>query len=132
MIQRIHHINFIVRDLESAIPVWEQILARPVTLRDQLEQRGVDIARFDLGQTWIVLVQPTRPGTVPAAHLERHGEGFFLMSIETDSLQTEVERLGEAAFDGPERSGLDNWRVRDVGVAGMSGAQVQFIEAGNS
>ena len=132
MIQRIHHINFIVRDLESAVPVWEQILARPVTSRDQLDERGVDIACFDLDQTWIVLVQPTRPGTVPAAHLEKHGEGFFLMSFETDSLQSEVDRLGEAAFDGPERRGLENWRVRDVGTAGMFGAQVQFVEDGHS
>jgi len=132
MIQRIHHINFIVRDLVSAIPAWERILDREVTSRDRLEERGVDIARFDLGQTWIVLVQPTRSGTVPAAHLEQHGEGFFLMSLETDSLQGEVGRLGEAMFDGAERGGLDDWQVRDVDVAGMFGARVQLVESGGS
>jgi methylmalonyl-CoA/ethylmalonyl-CoA epimerase len=132
MIQRIHHINFIVRDLASAIPAWERILDREVTSRDRLEERGVDIARFDLGQTWIVLVQPTRSGTVPAAHLEQHGEGFFLMSLETDSLQDEVGRLGEAMFDGVERDGLDDWQVRDVDVAGMFGARVQLVESGGS
>ncbi len=132
MIQRIHHINFIVRDLASAIPAWERILDREVTSRDRLEERGVDIARFDLGQTWIVLVQPTRSGTVPAAHLEQHGEGFFLMSLETDSLQDEVGRLGETMFDGAERGGLDGWQVRDVDVAGMFGARVQLVESGGS
>lgn len=132
MIRRIHHINFIVRDLLVAIPVWERVLGQVVTSRDRLDERGVDIARFDLGQTWIVLVQPTRAGTVPAKQLERHGEGFFLVSFETDSLQAEIERLGEAMFDGPERGGLDDWRVRDVGVAEMFGAQVQLVEDSNS
>lgn len=132
MIQRIHHINFIVRDLVSAIPAWERILDRKVTSRDRLDERGVDIARFDLGQTWIVLVQPTRSGTAPAAHLERYGEGFFLVSLETDSLQAEVGRLGETTFDGPERAGLEDWRVRDIGVAEMFGAQVQLLESGGS
>ncbi len=132
MIQRIHHINFIVRDLASAIPAWERILNRQITSRDRLEERGVDIARFDLGQTWIVLVQPTRTGTVPAAHLERYGEGFFLMSLETDSLPDEVRRLGEATFEGPQRTGLDDWLVRDIGVAEMYGARVQLVESDDS
>lgn len=132
MIERIHHINFIVRDLESAIPVWERILERKVASRDQLDERGVDIARFDLGQTWIVLVQPTRADTAPAAHLEKFGEGFFLLSLETDSLQTDVRRLGEATFDGGERDGLDDWRVRDLEAGGMLGARVQLVESGGS
>ena len=132
MTQHIHHINFVVRDLAEAIPAWERILDQQVTSLDQLEERGVNIARFDLGQSWIVLVQPLRADTVPAKHLEQHGEGFILMSLGTNSLQAEIERLGEATFDGPARDGLDDWRVRDVAVAGMFGAQVQFIEDSDS
>jgi len=69
---------------------------------------------------------------VPAAHLDRYGEGFFLMSLETDSLADEIRRLGEATFDGPQRSGLDDWRVRDIGSAEMHGARVQLVEAGGA
>ena len=132
MIHRIHHINFIVRDLEAAIPAWERLLDLEVTSRDQLEERGVDIARFDLGQAWIVLMQPTRPGTLPADHLEKHGEGFFLVSFETDSLEEEIRRLGKASFNGPEREGLDDWRIRDLKMDGMFGARAQLVESGGS
>jgi methylmalonyl-CoA/ethylmalonyl-CoA epimerase len=132
MTRHIHHINFVVRDLTVAVPVWEKILDQQVTSLDKLDERGVNIARFDLGQSWIVLVQPLRADTVPAKYLEQHGEGFFLMSLGTNSLQAEIERLGEAKFDGPERDGLDDWRVRDVAVAGMFGAQVQFVEDNDS
>jgi len=132
MTQHIHHINFVVRDLAEAIPAWERILDQQVTSLDRLDERGVNIARFDLGQSWIVLVQPLRADTVPAKYLEQHGEGFFLMSLGTNSLQAEIERLGEATFDGPARDGLDDWRVRDVAVAGMFGAQVQFVEDSDS
>jgi methylmalonyl-CoA/ethylmalonyl-CoA epimerase len=132
MTRHIHHINFVVRDLTVAVPVWEKILDQQVTSLDKLDERGVNIARFDLGQSWIVLVQPLRADTVAAKYLEQHGEGFFLMSLGTNSLQAEIERLGEAKFDGPERDGLDDWRVRDVAVAGMFGAQVQFVEDNDS
>ena len=105
MIDGVHHINFLVRNLESAIPAWERALGRPVDRRDELAGRNMISARFDVGGTWIVLVQPNRPGTPPAVHLERHGEGFFLLSLETDSLEDEVRRLGESTFDGRARDG---------------------------
>ncbi len=130
MIEGIHHLNFIVRDLSSAVPAWERVLGRTVTSTDRLDARGVDIARFDLGHAWLVLVAPNRPGTKAAQHLARHGEGFFLVSLQTDSLADEVARLGDAAFDGPVRAGLDDWIVRDVGEAAGPGVQVQFVEPG--
>ena len=66
MQDRIHHINFIVRDLDAAVATWEQVLGMPASSRDHLAQRGVDIARFRLGSAWLVLVQPVRPDTAPA------------------------------------------------------------------
>lgn len=130
MQDRIHHINFIVRDLDAAVPAWEQVLGMPVSARDHLEQRGVDIARFRLGSAWLVLVQPVRPDTSPARYLDAHGEGFFLISFGVDSLDAERDRLGEDWFDGPVRKGLDDWQIRDLDVAQTFGALVQFTEIG--
>jgi len=128
MVNGVHHINFIVRDLEAAVLAWERILDRGVDKRDRLDSRGVDIARFDLGGTWIVLVQPTGPGA-PADYLEANGEGFFLMSLAVDSLDTEAERLGAAMLTGHARAGLDDWFVQDLEVAQTFGAQLQLIQA---
>ncbi len=130
MVHRIHHINFVVRDLEAAIENYERILGIPVSFRDRLEGRGIVSARFKLGDTWIVLVQPVKTGTVPARHLEEHGEGFFLMSLGVDSLAEESERLGEAMFSGGERQGIEDWRVRDVEVGQTFGAQLQLAQTG--
>ena len=131
-VKRIHHINFIVRDLDAAIERYRILFGDPVDSPEFLPQRGVKLARFRISETWVVLVQPIDPHGEPAKYLEQHGEGFFLMSLETDSLQGEVGRLGEAMFDGAERSGLDDWQVRDVDVAGMFGARLQLVESGGS
>jgi len=130
MQDRIHHINFIVRDLEVAVPAWEQVLGMPVSARDHLDRRGVDIARFRLGSAWLVLVQPVQPDTAPARYLDEHGEGFFLLSFGVDSLDAEFKRLGEDWFDGPVRDGLDDWHIRDLDVARTFGALVQLTETG--
>lgn len=128
MVTGIHHINFLVRDLDAAIPRWERWLGRPVDRRDELRERGVLAARFRLGDAWLVLVQPTRPDSVPGRHLESHGEGFFLLSLEVAGLEAEVDRLGQASFQGEARGGADGWRVRDLDSLAGAGAQLQLCE----
>lgn len=126
MARHIHHINFIVRDLAAAIPVWERVLDMPVTARDYLEGRGVKLARFHLGGTWLTLVQPVRDGTAPARYLAEHGEGFFLLALGVADLEAEIARLGESAFAGPARDGAGDWRVRDLDAGQLFGAQLQL------
>ncbi len=128
MAHSIHHLNFIVRDLDAAVPAWERLLGRPVARRDELKERGVIAARFQLGSTWLVLVQPTRDDSVPGRYLAAHGEGFFLLSLGVESLAGEAARLGDAAFAGPVRSGADGWQVRDLDPALVSGIQLQLTE----
>ncbi len=128
MAHSIHHLNFIVRDLDVAVPAWERLLGKPVQHRDELSERGVIAARFRLGDTWLVLVQPTRADSVPGRFLAAHGEGFFLLSLGVASIAGEADRLGEEAFSGPVRSGADGWQVRDLDPAPVSGVQLQFTE----
>jgi len=128
MVTAIHHINFLVRDLEAAILQWERILGRPIDRRDRLDGRNVDLAQFLVDGTWIVLVQPTGPG-VPADHLAANGEGFFLMSLGVDSLDAETRRVGAELLHGDERAGLDDWRVQDLALDETFDAQLQFVES---
>lgn len=130
MARRVHHINFIVRDLEVAIARYEEILNMPVTLRDHLDHRGVITARFKVGETWVVLVQPTGSEGEPARYLKENGEGFFLMSLEVDSLADEKNRIGTESFQGGERQGVDDWRVVDLKADLTFGAQLQFVTTG--
>ena len=128
MAHSIHHLNFIVRDLDAAIPAWERLLGCSVSRRDELLERGVIAARFRLGETWLVLVQPTRDDSVPGRFLAANGEGFFLLSLGVASLVDEAARLGDAAFTGPVRGGADGWQVRDLDPALVHGVQLQLTQ----
>ncbi len=128
----IHHINFIVHDLDAAVPVWERLLDMPVMARERLERRGVRTARFRTGGVWLILVQPLRADSVPGRFLAEHGEGFFLLSLSSADLDAEAQRLGEDWFDGPVRTGLDGWQLRDVDPCRSFGVQVQFTSEASS
>jgi methylmalonyl-CoA/ethylmalonyl-CoA epimerase len=131
MVHNIHHINFLVRDLDAAVPIYERILGIPVTHRDLLEQRGVRAARFLVGETWLVLVQPLRADSVPGCYLAEHGEGFFLMSLGVDSLADAIDALGPAMADGAPRTGAADWQVQDLRRELTFGAQLQLCAEGS-
>ena len=85
-VRKIHHINFLVRDLDVAEQRYRQMLGLGPAIREALPGRGVLTARFRVGEVWLVLVQPTSEQGEPAEHLRDHGEGFFLISFAVDDL----------------------------------------------
>ncbi len=130
MIKGIHHINFLVADLEQGIENYEKLGLGPF-LRDTLPGRGVETARTKLRDTWFVLVQPTDPNGVPGKHLAKHGEGFFLLSFETDDLEQEKKHLSKPGCHwepGTTRQGLLNWQVCDLESPDASEVFIQLTQ----
>lgn len=130
MIRGIHHVNFLVRDLDTAIERHERLLGVRVSRIDELPGRGVRIARFKAGGAWIALVQPVADGE-PMRHLEKHGEGFFLISYEVDDIEAaaaEVRAAGGRTTSDSPRTGLDGWQVIDLDPDVIGGVIVQLCQ----
>jgi methylmalonyl-CoA/ethylmalonyl-CoA epimerase len=109
----IHHVNFIVRDLDEAMPRFEKILGlAPFEVVDHAP-RGARVARSRLGGSWFVLVSPYDAESVPGRFLAEHGEGFFLLSLSVDDVNN-------------PRAGIADWRVEDVGE--LHGAWFQLTK----
>ena len=111
--KRIHHVNFLVRDLDEAMPRFEEKLGlEPFEVVDHAP-RGARVARSRVGESWFVLVCPYDPESVPGRHLAEHGEGFFLLSIGVDEISN-------------AREGILDWKVEDLGE--LYGAYFQQTE----
>lgn len=134
MLTQVHHINFIVADLADGIRRFEAVLGRAPERTDDLTERGAKTASFKLGETWLVLVQPTRDDSTPGRHLAEHGEGFFLLSLQTDELAAEARRIdatGVVAMAMSEpRQGIKDWRVMDLRPEDTWGEQLQLVQEG--
>jgi len=131
MLKNVHHINLLVKDLDVAVQRYQQTLGIGDMLFGDLSQRGVRTARFRVGETWIVLVQPTDPEGVPGKHLAEHGEGLFLLSFEVDSLAEavgDIKRRGGQVLAEQPRQGLEDWEVVDLDPEQTFGAQLQLVE----
>ena len=131
VLNKIHHINLLVRDLEAAVERFGAAFGIEEFRWGELAERGVRTARFRAGESWVVLVQPTDPDSVPGRHLAEHGEGLFLLSFGVDALDSAREHLARAAPDlalGEQRRGLEGWQVQDLDPGQFNSAQIQLAE----
>jgi methylmalonyl-CoA/ethylmalonyl-CoA epimerase len=126
---RIHHVNFVVNDLEEAMARFERVLGvDPFQVIDH-RPRGARVARTRVGESWLVLVSPYDPASAPGRHLAEHGEGFFLLSLGYEDIVQQLERLeanGIDVIDQAPRQGILDWRVADIGD--LHGAQMQLTD----
>ena len=128
MITHVHHINFIVHDLELAIARYQKLLGLDEFILDPLKSRGVKTARIKLGETWLVLVEPLDENNIPGQYLNKHGEGFFLMSLATDDLETQLDSIKHEFTVAPPRQGLEQWSVTDLPEQAFFGAHIQLTQ----
>lgn len=127
----LHHINFVVDDLEAATERFTHVLGVVPRDIEYLPKRHVALRRFWLGNIWFILVAPTADDSPAAAWLEQYGPGLFLMSFEVDALDNALQQLSEAGIspNGSARQGLDNWQVVDLDRDQLFGIPVQLTQA---
>lgn len=129
ILKNIHHLNFVVADLDAAVLRYQDGLSLGPFLREDLPDRGVSTARVQIGEVWIVLVSPQRDDCDVARYLAAHGEGFFLMSFGVDDLDRaigELAKRGTAA--GAKRAGLSDWQVADLDTESRLGIKCHLTQ----
>ena len=96
---RIRQIVFVVRDLATRSAQLAELLALDPPFRDPgVAEFGIDNAVYAFGDQFIELISPVRAGTAAGRHLDRRGEGGYMLILQTDD------------FDG------DRARIRALGV----------------
>ncbi len=131
MVRRVHHIDFVVRDLADASARFARILGIEPRSREKLEERGIELARFELGDVWLILVQPVREDSPVFDFLERHGEGFFHIAFKVDDVEAEAARISregiQLAHPAPRR-GVEGWKLLDLDMKDTFGVYTQLVE----
>ena len=133
MVRRIHHLDIVVRDLERATERYRLILGQEPLGRETLPERGIDLARFRLGDTWLILVQPTRDDSPVMDFLREHGEGFFHIAYEVDDVEAVGRSLAAAGIgvvNEVPRRGVEGWKLVDLEIADTLGVMTQLVEPG--
>lgn len=130
-LKNVHHINFIVADLDAAVQAYQEVLGIGPFEYADLPERGVSTARVRVGEVWMVLVSPQREDSVAGRYLEAHGDGFFLMSFGVDNLDqamAELAQRGALPADRTAHAGILDWRVADLETEDSLGVRFHLTQ----
>lgn len=129
--RRLHHLDIVVRDLDRAEARYRQVLGVEPLPREDLPERGIELVRFRIGETWLILVRPTDETGPVATFLAEHGEGFFHLAVEVGDIEARARALtseGVRLANTEPRIGVDGWKLVDVELDETFGAMVQLVE----
>lgn len=99
--KKIDHICFVVKDLTKARRMYEEHLGFELCCQYIAPSEKIKVARYYVGEVAVELTEPYGEGEV-SQFLERHGEGFFLISYRVDNVEKGLAELagkGEKTID---------------------------------
>ena len=131
MSARVKHIGIAVRDLASAIELYEQLLGSRASSPRHSESEQMEAATFRLGDVDVELMEPSSSESPVGRFLERRGEGVHHIAYEVDDVSQALQSarsLGLETLDEQPRPGLDGTRVGFVHPRSMHGVLTEFVE----
>jgi methylmalonyl-CoA/ethylmalonyl-CoA epimerase len=128
---KIEHIGIAVKDLETAIPLWEQLLATNCYKKEEVVSESVLTAFLAAGPNKIELLQSLNEDGVINKFISKKGEGIHHLAFAVDDIRAEMKRLKEAGFEllnEEPKIGADNKLVCFLHPKGSSGVLVELCQ----
>lgn len=132
MIRKIDHLGIVVRDLDAAIAHWQELYGLELSHREVVEDQGVEVAKFLVGESAVELISPVRDDTGIAKYLEKRGEGIHHVCYEVDDLEAQLGDIaakGGRLIDDKPRVGAGGDLVAFVHPKASSGVLTELKQA---
>jgi methylmalonyl-CoA/ethylmalonyl-CoA epimerase len=130
-ISHIEHIGIAVRNLEDAIPFYEQVLGLKCYSIEEVKDQKVRTAFFKAGQTKIELLESTDPEGPIGKFIENRGEGVHHMAYAVENLEAclaEAESKGIRLIDKQPRKGAEGLSIAFLHPKSTGGVLTELCE----
>lgn len=108
---RIEHIGIAVKQLDEAIPLYEQLLNTPCYKTEAVQSENVNTAFFRTGESKIELLEGSAPESAISKFIDKKGEGIHHIAFEVENIHAEMKRLAALGFEilnAEPKKGADN------------------------
>lgn len=131
MLERLHHVAFVVESVDSAMEyVGSSFGLRPIS-RERFVQDGVDLAIYQVGDTFFEVTAPLRPDCALGQYLAERGPGIHHVAFGVADISNAMSDLGERRVkltaDKPQK-GRSGWTVASIDSNSELGAMLQLVQ----
>ncbi len=131
-LSHIEHLGIAVKNLEQAIPYYEQVLGLKCYSIEEVADQKVRTAFFRLGQTKIELLEPTSDDSAIAKFIEKRGEGIhhlaFAVADGVAAALAECDSKGVQLIDKAPRRGAEGLNIAFLHPKATQGVLTELCE----
>ena len=123
--------GYVVADLDAAIARLEGVAATHVTVREVMDEQGVEAAMCATAGGLVELIQPLDPEGAIARFLDKRGEGFHHVAFAVPDAGAALAALadhGAELIDEAPRRGLGGHMVGFVHPRSALGVLTEVVE----
>ena len=132
MLGPLHHVGYVVADLDRALAELERSLGLTPVLREVMRDQGVEAALCGGEGGQVELIVPLDPEGAVARFMQARGEGFHHVAFAVPDLQAALDDLrsrGAELIDPRPRPGLGGHLVAFVHPRSALGVLTELVEA---
>ena len=118
MFGRIDHIGIAVEDIDAGIELYANGFEMELSLRETVEEQGVEAALLNVGDGHVELLRPLGPDTPVGKFVAKRGVGLHHVAYAVEDIDATLERLAALGLE------LIDPKAR----VGIGGSRVAFIE----
>ena len=126
---RIHHTGLVVRSLQDAYAFYRDTLSLRLVKEAVMEDQGVKAGLFDMGNSFLELLEPIDPDFGIARFLETRGEGLHHVCLEVADIHASLADLKSKSvelIDKEPREGLTG-EIAFIHPKGLHGVLVELV-----
>jgi methylmalonyl-CoA/ethylmalonyl-CoA epimerase len=127
--QKIEHIGIAVKDLQTAVPLYEKLLNTACYKQELVVSENVMTAFFATGENKIELLQSTTDDGVIAKYIDKKGEGIHHIAFAVQDIYAEMQRLKDEGFvllNEQPKEGADNKLICFVHPKNTNGVLIEL------
>jgi methylmalonyl-CoA/ethylmalonyl-CoA epimerase len=131
----IHHVGYVVRDLDAAIAALGATFAAEVTAREVMDAQGVEAVMLEGPGGAIELITPLDPEGAIGRFMEKRGEGFHHVAVAVPDIEAALDGLaadGVELIDRHGRRGLGGHVVAFIHPRSAVGVLTELVEHGHA
>ena len=127
----IHHVGYVVADLDAEIPVYRDVLGMEVGVREVMPDQGVEAVLLGGGPSYVELIAPVSEDTGVARFLAKKGPGMHHVAFAVPHLESTLRELqdgGVELIDTAPRRGLGGHMVAFLHPRSTGGVLTELVE----
>ncbi|MFW6268197.1 MAG: methylmalonyl-CoA epimerase [Marinilabiliaceae bacterium] len=128
----IEHIGIAVKNLDEAIPFYENVFGLECYAVEEVADQKVKTAFFKVGETKIELLEPTDAEGPIGKYIEKKGEGIHHLAFAVEGLEEKLkaaEEQGVKLIDKSPRKGAEGLNIAFLHPKSTFGVLTELCEA---